>query len=56
MVEKWWTNIYLSDELASGSEDEKLLKKAKEAASRKRRQPKQRHRGPDKKLKGTSTD
>ncbi|CAH3186248.1 unnamed protein product [Porites evermanni] len=28
---------YVSDELASGSEDEKRLKKAKEAASRKRR-------------------
>ena len=30
---------YVSDELASGSEDEKRLKKAKVAASRKRRQP-----------------
>ena len=29
---------YESDELASGSEDEKRLKKAKEAASRKRKQ------------------
>ena len=51
---------YVSDELASGSEDEKRLKKAKEAASRKRRQPTQGRRGPDKKkkIKGTliSTD
>ncbi|CAH3166711.1 unnamed protein product [Porites lobata] len=46
---------YVSDELASGSEDEKRLKKAKEAASRKRRQPTQGRRGPDKKFKGTST-
>ena len=46
---------YVSDELASGSEDEKRLKKAKEAASRKRRQPTQSRRGPDKKFKGTST-
>ncbi|CAH3137444.1 unnamed protein product, partial [Porites lobata] len=46
---------YVSDELVSGSEDEKRLKKAKEAASRKRRQPTQRRRGPDKKFKGTST-
>ena len=30
---------YVSDELASGSEDEKRLKKDKEAASKKRRQP-----------------
>ena len=47
---------YVSDELASGSEDEKRLKKAKEAASRKRRQPTQGRRGPDKKkIKGTLT-
>lgn len=32
---------YESDELASGSEDEKRLKKAREAASRKRRQKEQ---------------
>ena len=41
---------YVSDELASGSEDEKRLKKAKEAASRKRRQPTQGRRVPDKKF------
>ena len=46
---------YVSDELASGSEDEKCLKKAKEAANRRRRQPTQGCRGPDKKFKGTST-
>jgi len=46
---------YFSDELASGSEDEKRLKKAKEAASRKRRQPTQGRTGPDKKFKGSST-
>ena len=46
---------YVSDELASGSEDEKRLKKAKEAASRKRRQPTQGRTGPDKKFKGSST-
>ena len=40
---------YVSDELASGSEDEKRLKKAEEAASRKRRQPTRGRRGPDKK-------
>ena len=45
---------YVSDELASGSEDEKRLKKAKEAASRKRRQPTQGRRVPDKKFKGAS--
>ena len=56
MVEKWWTNIFLMIELASGSEDEKRLKKATEAASRRRRQPRQRHRGPDKKFKETLTD
>ena len=32
---------YKSDELASGSEDEKRLRKAKEAANRKRRQKEQ---------------
>ena len=46
---------YVSDELASGSEDEKRLKKAKEAASRKRRQPTQGRSGPDKRFKGSST-
>ena len=46
---------YVSDELASGSEDEKRLKKAKEPASRKRRQPAQGRSGLDKKFKGTST-
>ena len=46
---------YVSDELASGSEDEKRLKKAKEAASRKRRQPTQGRTGSDKKFKGSST-
>ena len=46
---------YVSDELASGSEDEKRLKKAKEAACRKRRQSIQGRRGPDKKSKGPST-
>ena len=45
----------VSDELASGSEDEKHLKKAKETARKKRRQPTQGRRGPDKKFKGTST-
>ena len=45
---------YVSDELASGSEDEKRLKKANEAASRKRRQPTQGRCGPDKKFKGAS--
>ena len=46
---------YVSDELASGSEDEKGLKKASEVASRKRRQPRQGCRGPDKEFKGTLT-
>ena len=46
---------YVSDELVSGSEDEKRLKKAKEAASRKRRQLIQGRRVPDKKFKRTST-
>ena len=46
---------YVLDELASGLEDEKRLKKAKEAASRKRRQPTQGCSGPDKKFKGSST-
>ena len=46
---------YVSDELASGSEDEKRLKKAKEASSRKRRQPTQGRSGLDKKFKGSST-
>ena len=46
---------YVLDKLASGSEDEKRLKKAKEAASKKRRQPTQGRRGPDKNFKGTST-
>ena len=49
---------YVSDELASGPDDQKRLKKTKEAASSKRRQPTQGRRGPDKKFKGTliSTD
>ena len=42
-----WVSIWL--------EDEKCLKKAKKAASRKRRQPTQGRRGPDKKFKGSST-
>ena len=46
---------FVSDELASGSEDEKRLKKAKEAASRKRRQPTQGRSGTGKKVKGSST-
>ena len=46
---------YVSGELASGSEDEKRLKKAKDAASRKRRQSTQGRRGPDKRFKGPST-
>ena len=46
---------YVLNELASGSEDKKHLKKAKEAASRKRRQPTQGHSGPDKMFKGSST-
>lgn len=46
---------YVSEELASGSEDEKRLKKAKETATRKRRQPMQGRRGTDKKFKGTLT-
>ena len=46
---------YVLDELASRSEDEKCLKKAKEAASRKRRQPAQGGSRLDKKFKGTST-
>ena len=36
---------YVSDDLVSGSDDEKRLKKAKEAASRKRRQTNQPRRG-----------
>ena len=36
------------DDLASGSEDEKRLKKAKYATSRKRRQPTQGRSGPGK--------
>ena len=40
----------VSVELASGSEDEKRLKKAKEAAGRKRRKRTQGRRGPDKKF------
>ena len=43
------------DELASGLEDEKRLKKAKETARKKRRQPTQGRHGPDKKFKGIST-
>ena len=44
---------YVSDALASGSEDEKRLKKASEVASRKRRQPTQGRRGPDKDFDGS---
>ena len=44
---------YISDELASASEDEKRLKKAKEAASRKSKQATQAgRRGSDRKFKG----
>ena len=45
--------IMISDELASGSEGEKRLKRAKEAASWKRKQDTEGRRGSDKKLKGT---
>ena len=45
---------YVSDELASESEDEKRLKKAKEAASGKGRQSIQGRCGSDKKFKGPS--
>ena len=49
---------YVSDELASGSEDEKWLKKAKDAANRKRRQTTQARYGPEKRTKTSlsSTD
>ena len=49
---------YVSDELASGSEDEKRLKKAKDAANRKRRQATQTRHGPEKRIKTSlsSTD
>lgn len=46
---------YVSDELASGSENEKRLKKAREAEGRERKQPTLGRRGPDKKFKGAST-
>ena len=42
---------YMSDELASGSEDEKRLKRAKEAASRKKRHTAQACRDSEKRLK-----
>ena len=42
---------YESDELASGSEDEKRLKKAKEAASRKRKQKEFQTKADDRKRK-----
>ncbi|KAL9967476.1 hypothetical protein ACROYT_G025701 [Oculina patagonica] len=45
----------LVEELASGSEDEKRLKKAKEAASRKRKQTAEGRRGNEKRFKGPST-
>ena len=45
---------YVSDELASESEDEKRLKKAKEAASRKGRQLIPARRGSDKRFKSPS--
>ena len=44
---------YVSDDLASGSNDEKRLKQAKEAASRKRRQTNQPRRYHDKKFKSS---
>ena len=44
---------YVSDDLASGSDDEKRLKEAKEAASRKRRQTNQPRRYHDKKFKSS---
>ena len=49
---------YVSDELASGSEDEKRLKKAKDAANHKRRQATQARHGPEKRTKTSlsSTD
>ena len=49
---------YVSDELASGSEDEKRLKKSKDAANRKRRQAAQGRHGPEKRTKTSlsSTD
>ena len=53
-----WTVVdeYASDELASGSEEQ--LKKAKDAAKRKRRQAMQGHHGPEKRTKTSlsSTD
>ena len=42
---------YVSDELASGSEDEKRLKRAKDATNRKRRQATQARQGPEKRIK-----
>ena len=42
---------YMSDELASASEDEKRLKRAKKAASRKKRHTAQAHRDPVKRFK-----
>jgi len=42
---------YVSDEFASGSEDENWLKKAKNAANRKRRQATQARDGPEKRTK-----
>ena len=49
---------YVSDELASGSEDEKRLKRAKDTANRKRRQATQARHGPEKRIKTSlsSTD
>ena len=42
---------YVSDELVSGSKDEKRLKKAKDAANRKRKQATQARHGPEKRIK-----
>ena len=49
---------YVSDELASGSEDEKRLKRAKDAANRKRRQARQARHGSEKRIETSpsSTD
>ena len=52
MVGKWSTNMFRMNH--DGSEDEKRLKKAKEAESRKSRQPTLGRRGSDKNFKGTS--
>ena len=41
---------YVSDELASGSEDEKRLERAKDVANLKRRQATQARQGPEKRF------